>query len=366
VRILHVTQPTVAGVPVVVQQLAADQMSHGVSVAVASPPDGDLPVWLREAGIQHFAWHATRGPGPAVVSEARALTRLLREVTPDLVHLHSSKAGLAGRLSLRGRIPTVFQPHAWSFDAVDGAQRLGAQSWERFAVRWTDLLVCVSDQEREAGERAGVRAEALIIPNGVDVLRLVPAGDAERRRARALLGLPDRPLIVCVGRLARQKGQDLLIAALPRLLEQVPDALVVLVGDGPDEAVLRSSAPPAVVFAGKRSDVAKWLIAADVVALPSRWEAGLSLVAMEAMAVGRSIVAFDVAGARAGLAGAGAVVQIGVVPALADALAARLADPAMAAEEGRFGRARVEKEHNEADTAPRVRRAYGRVLEQAS
>jgi glycosyltransferase involved in cell wall biosynthesis len=362
VRVLHVSQPTVAGVPVVVRQFAADQSAHGIRVGVASPSDGDLPLWLAGDGVQHLPWRATRSPGPSLPHETKALALLLREFAPDLVHLHSAKAGLAGRLAVRGRLPTVFQPHAWSFQAVEGALRPLVRAWERFAVRWTDLLVCVSQQERVTGARAGVSTATVVLPNGVDLLRLPPAGQQERDQARAALGLPDVPLVVCVGRLVRQKGQDLLLAALPRILKRVPAARVVLVGDGPDYDALLSTAAPAVLFAGKQAVVAPWLAAADVVALPSRWEAGLSFVAMEAMAVGRAVVATDAVVGRESLLGGGAVVPVDDVAALADALVQRLADPGLAAREGRNGRAIVETEHDQAQTAPRVRAAYQRVL----
>ncbi len=363
-RVLHVTQPTVAGVPVVVRQLAVDQAAHGLEVVVACPDDGDLPAWLDRAGIARLSWPATRAPGPQVLGETRSLAALVRRARPDLVHLHSAKAGLAGRLALRGATATVFQPHAWSFEAVDGVQRRLALRWERAASRWTDLQVCVSEGERETGALAGVRTPALVLPNGVDLRRLSPADDAARTAARRQLGLPDGPLVVCVGRLARQKGQDLLLAGLPRLARAVPGVVTVLVGDGPDEPALRTAAPPAVVFAGARPDVAPWLVAADVVALPSRWEAGLSLVAMEAMAVGRPVVSADVAGVRLGIGetGAGAVVPTDDADALADALAVRLLDPARAAAEGRRGRAHVELRHDQSQTAPRVRQAYEQVL----
>ncbi|MCF2435668.1 glycosyltransferase [Streptomyces thinghirensis] len=80
-------------------------------------------------------WPATRSPGPALVSEVRRLARVIEDVRPDLVHAHSAKAGLAARLAVRGRVPTVFQPHAWSFEAVGGAGAALALGWERWGVR---------------------------------------------------------------------------------------------------------------------------------------------------------------------------------------------------------------------------------------
>ncbi len=361
-RVLHVTQPTVAGVPVVVRDLVADQAACGWQVAVAAPPEGDLPGWLADLQVLHLPWQASREPGPTVPREVVRLRRLIGEFAPDLVHLHSAKAGLVGRVALRGGRPTVFQPHAWSFEAAEGPVARMARAWERFAARWTDLLVCVSDDERQRGEHAGVRARTIILPNGIDLGRYRVTGPADRSRARRELGLADRPTVVCVGRLARQKGQDVLLDCLPELRGRVPEVQTVLVGDGPDAADLRARAGEQVVFAGARSDVRPWLTAADVVALPSRWEAGLSLVAMEAMALGRPVVSADVAGARAALGGAGAVVDREDPRALALALAVRLEDPALAEREGRAGRRAVESSHDLAVTSRRVREAYRLVV----
>nr|WP_246316046.1 glycosyltransferase [Kineococcus aurantiacus] len=359
---MHVTQPTVAGVPVVVRQLVADQLAHGLQVVVASPQEGDLPGWLAHDGVEYRPWAATRSPGPAVVGEVARLRALVADVDPDLVHLHSAKAGLAGRLAVRGRRPTVFQPHAWSFEAVEGLVGAASLRWERFAVRWTSLTVCVSEDERRRGEAVGVRGATVVVPNGIDVRALVPAGETERAAARAELGLPAGPLIVCVGRLARQKGQDLLLRALPAVRSVVPGSRLVLVGDGPDADVLRVAAPEDVVFAGHRHDVRRWLVAADVVALPSRWEAGLPLVAMEAMALARSVVSTRVAGVAELLPGAGAVVELEDVTGLAEAIAARLANPTVAAAEGAHGRRTVEEQRDVVRTARRVRQAYQQAV----
>ena len=151
-----------------------------------------------------------------------------------------------------------------------------------------------------------------MIPNGVDLEAWPEASGEERsRRPRAGSALDERPTVVCVGRLSRQKGQDVLLEAWPAILAGVPEAQLVLVGDGPDEESLRSSAGPRVRLVGKRADVADWLAAADVVAFPSRWE-GMSLGMLEAMASGRSVVASDVGGAQEALGGeAGAVVPPG-------------------------------------------------------
>jgi glycosyltransferase involved in cell wall biosynthesis len=338
--ILHVSQPTDGGVGRYVADLATDQVGRGWRVLVASPTYGDLAAETMDAGAGHLPWTAGRAPGPGSLLDATRLSRIVREARPDLVHLHSSKAGFAGRLALRGRLPTIFQPHAWSFEAVSGLVRPAAVAWERSATRWATVLLCVSEAERRRGEEHGIHANWRVIPNGVDP-ELWPAATAqERAEARTRVGLDDRPTVVCVGRLAPQKGQDLLLTAWPAVAKEVPGAQLALVGDGPDLKKLRAQADRAVVFAGQREDVADWLAAADVVAFPSRWD-GMSIGLLEAMARGRSVVATDVPGAAEAL-------DAELVPpedpaALAGAIAVRLSDPDRAAAEGRAFRTRVKR-----------------------
>ena len=332
-RVLHVSQPVDAGVAAVAAQLCVDQRARGWDARIACPP-GPLADRMTAAGVPVEDWRAARSPGASTVPEARALRRIVDRCDPDVVHLHSAKAGLAGRLAVRGRRPTLFQPHAWSFDAVTGPVARAALGWERLAARWTHRLIAVSDAELAAGRAAGVDGPATVVPNGVDTTWFTPAPAAE---ARAALGLPEAPTVVCVGRVTRQKGQDLLLAAWPRVRQTVPAARLVLVGDGEydgpplDASVRREPAS---------ADPRCWYRAAEVVALPSRWE-GMPLVALEAMACGRPVVGFDVTGVAEAVGDGGAVVPPGDLDALAGALAARLVDGGPGRSEGQAARTRV-------------------------
>ncbi len=361
-RILHVAQPRDAGVPRVAARLVEDQVARGFDVAVASPAGGELRAAAEAAGARWLAWEAARGPGPATGAETARLRRIVRAVAPDLVHLHSAKAGLAGRLALRGRRPTVFQPHAWSFEAVGGALRRATVGWERFAVRWTDAIVCVSEAERLRATELGIAGRHVVVPNGVDLGSYPPADEEERRASRAALGIGDEPLAVVVGRLSRQKGQDVLLGAWLDVVARVPDARLVLVGDGPERERLEALAPASARFAGQVPDAAAWLAAADVVVVPSRWE-GAPLVLLEAMARARSVVATDVAGARECLSGGGGeVVAVGDAAALARAISERLLDRDMAAREGAAGRARVERDYDVRAASAAMSAVYDDVL----
>ncbi len=344
--ILHVSQPTVGGVATVVAHLASDQVRRGWTVTVASPKGEWLAVRAPRSGASHVRWSAGRGPGLGSIDETRRLRGIVRSLDPDLIHLHSSTAGLVGRLAVRGNRCTVFQPHAWSFEAANGALRTAAAMWERSAARWADAILCVSRAERDRGKDAGVRGRFRVIPNGIDLTAFPEAGAGERAAARRRLGLAPGPLAVCLGRLSRQKGQDICLDGWPRVRSEVPDAELILVGDGLDREALEARRVPGVRLVGDRDDVRDWLAAADVVVAPSRWE-GMSLTVLEAMAVGRSVVASDAAGMRELVRDdAGAVVQVDDSRALGAALVERLRNTPMAAAEGRAARRRVEREHD--------------------
>lgn len=365
--ILHIAQPVDGGVARVVVDLVRGQREAGYRVLVACPQRGRLAAEAAAAGALVQDWPARRSPGPATALEAWRLRRIVRAAGPDVLHLHSAKAGLAGRLAVRGAVPTVFQPHAWSFAAVEGPLAAATLRWERYAARWAHRVLCVSDQERRGGEAAGIAAEWAVVPNGVDVRHYAPA---ERRAARMSLGLDlDAPLAVCVGRLCRQKGQDVLLAAWPEVLRAVPAARLALVGGGPDETALATAVreladPGRVRLAGDVPDPRPWLAAADLVVLPSRWE-GMALAPLEAMAAGRPVLLTDVPGARECLPSAEharGLVPPQDVPALAGRIAEALADPIECGRRGALAREHVVARHDVRSVVERVDALYRTLL----
>ncbi len=364
-RVLHLTQPVDGGVARVVTDLVRAQLADGMDVAAVCP-DSPLTTHLHSLGAHVRHWRATRSPGPSLAGEVRQLARLIDEIRPDLVHAHSAKAGLAGRLAVRGRIPTVFQPHAWSFEAVGGSTAALALRWERWAARWASRVICVSEAERATGLRAGITGRWAVVPNGIDPERFRPAAAAPVRAGLApLAGLDaDAPVAVCVGRLCRQKGQDVLLRAWEAVRRQVPGARLVLVGDGPDHDRLRADAPDSVLFTGAVADASPWYQAADLVVLPSRWE-GMALAPLEAMACGRPVVVTDVDGARESLPpslAARCLVPPEDPGALARTVGELLLDPPLRASLGDRARRHVLSLHDVRQTARAVADVYRDLL----
>lgn len=365
-RVLHVSETLDGGLGYVLRNLIRHQAGLGLEVAFATPSTASHAIAeLERVGARHFPWEASPRPDPGVPSELATLRRIVASVGPELVHLHTSKAGFAGRLVVRGKVPTIFQPHGLSFLAVAGGIRRATLAWERFAVRWATVMLCVSDGERAIAQEAGVAGRFRVIHNGVDLSRFPAPAAGDRERARATLGLEDVPTVVCIGRLHRSKNQRLLIEIWDAVRASVPDARLILVGDGPDRDELAALRGEGVRLVGESDDVRSWLAAASIMAQPSTWE-GLSLSLLEALACGRSAVVTDVPGMRETVGDeAGAVVPSRDAAAVTRAIVERLRDPSLADAEGRAGRRIVERRYALEQQLDRVSDLYDEVLQGA-
>ena len=225
------------------------------------------------------------------------LTRWLRRERIQILHSFMFTANFWGRLAARSAGTPV--------RVISG---VGLDPWHRGRYAWadrrlaggTDRFLAVSEAVREALiQRWGAPPERVtVIPNGKD------PGDypaVERAAARRAVALPESAWVIgALGRLSPEKGLDTLIAALPAIREQVAEARLLLVGEGPERDALERQArdlqvADRVTFAGFRDDVATVLQALDCLAVPSRNE-GCPNAVLEAMAVGVPVIASDIPG----------------------------------------------------------------------
>lgn len=224
----------------------------------------------------------------------------LRRFQPDVVHAHG---GRASRLlpKLAGRVPVAATIH------LDYRHR---------SYRGVDGLICTTDWQR-AGVSPAYRGEIARIDLWYRPHRRLNADHVARLRAE--LGAGEGTVVVgFVGHLIPVKGVDLLLEAFRRAA--LPDARLVVVGDGPERMALERSAPPGVHFTGFRSDALDLYQAFDLFVSPSR-EEPFGLVFLEALDAGLPVVATRTAGAEAILPGLPAeLVPVDDVDALAAAL----------------------------------------------
>ena len=276
--------------------------------------------------------------------------KAVREERPDIVHLHSRRGadtwGALGARLAHARAVVISR-------RVD--YRLYPFPWTWARLRWLcDHIIAVSENIKRVLLKAGVPEERItVVRSATNLSRF--EGLPTKEEARRRLGIPsEAKVVVSVGYLQPRKGQGFLIRAVPSILREVPEALFLIVGEGPLKERLSKLARKLgvggrVKFLGWREDVPLILSASDLLVHTALLE-GIPGVAMEAGAVGLPVVAFRAGGApevvvhrRTGL-----LVKPGDVSGLARAVALLLKDGGKREDMGKAARERVKQEFSAA------------------
>ncbi len=236
-----------------------------------------------------------------------SLVRIIRAQKPDIVHTHTSKAGIIGRIAAWiARTPVVIHsPHGHVFHGYYGKSTTFAFILlERWCARLATKLIMITENERTDHLNLQIAPESkfTVIHSGVDMSPLLDH-ELSRGVLRSALAIPeDATLIGTLGRLVPIKGQIHLIDAMPKILRSAPKSHLVLVGSGPLEQDLKKRAEELgiaelVHFPGYREDVGDCLRDLDIFVLPSINE-GMGRALVEAMALKLPVVASSVCGIR--------------------------------------------------------------------
>ncbi|MFF9478856.1 glycosyltransferase family 4 protein [Streptomyces sp. NPDC014733] len=308
-----------------VRSLTAGLVARGVQVTVCAPPPAEEAHGFTAAGAR-FVPVAAR-PDPAALA---ALRGAFREA--DVVHAHGVRAGLSALPVLRtvrgprgGRLPLVVTWHT-AARAPGALVRLRERQLARAAAVVLGVCAGLVDRARERGAR-----DARLAPLAPPGPR--PAGDGgadrTRHKVRAELGAVDRPLVLAAGPLEERQEHDLLLDAAHAWVAHEPRPLLVVVGEGGRRAALQrriDTEELPVLLAGHRADLPELLAAADVVAVPGRWDARPPL-AQQALAAGAPLVAAATGELRELLGPAAELTRPGDAVDLARTVLGLLADP---------------------------------------
>jgi glycosyltransferase involved in cell wall biosynthesis len=310
----------------------------------------------------------------AMLHGSLALTKLLASGRFDIVHTHNSHHGVIAR-TLAGLDPRVGVVHTWRYNPLDAArshaQRRAFVLAERVAGRLSDFVLFQNkaDQAEALSMRFLREEQTVYIGNGVPIAelesRVANAADGVRTRFR----LPSEATLVgVVGRFEERKGQRFVLESFPRIRDALPEARLVLIGDGPDRPELERLATrlgvlDSVYFLGFLEHAVDVLPALDVFVLASRRE-GLSRALMEAMLAGVPVVATDVVGNRE-------IVRDGIngtlVPwadphAITAAVVRSVLEPGRARRLGEAARETILLHHDEADIVARIAVVYDEAV----
>jgi glycosyltransferase involved in cell wall biosynthesis len=307
VKILHlITQLTVGGAQDnTLLTVEKHDRSH-FDVHLASNPDGQ---WIDRACCAADTFHPlpnlVRPLNPTRDSKALLdIIRLLFQERFDIVHTHSSKAGILGRWAARivGGTAIVHTIHGFPFhEFMPKWQRQLYINLERSVRPCTDFFITVSELNRLEAAKLGILNldNSQTIYSGIDFSKLDRPSNIPQIRQQ--LGIPDGwQTIVMVGRLDPQKAPYYLIEAFAQVIKQHPETLLLLVGEGELQPTLEMQAQKfgianRVKFLGLREDVPEILRVADAFTLSSLWE-GLGRAMTEAMLLGKPVVVPNIYG----------------------------------------------------------------------
>jgi glycosyltransferase involved in cell wall biosynthesis len=284
-RVLHLIQKYPGNSPLLndyVKALPVDLFCSLVCYLQGSP-DGENGIENIASDVRYLEFE-NRNSGFTLPGAVYAIYKIIKSEKIDIVHCHRHKATVIGALA----------------SAIAGVSEVISHV---HGLTRTRKIIAVSDSVRKDIIRTNLNLnpeKVVTVRNGID-LGLIDSINTTRKDARLKLGLPDDTITFgTVGRLTRTKGQSYLLEAFSKILEQIHDARLVLIGEGPLSEELRRQAgnlniSSKILFTGYRNDVRELLKGLDVFVLPSVAE-GLSIALLEAMASRLPVIASNVGG----------------------------------------------------------------------
>lgn len=296
-----ITRSNWGGAQANVYSLIESQIDHKNEVVLVVGEIGELTKRVKKLGNVKIIYLPVLKRSLDTANDFKAvikLRKLIRNNKPDILHLHSSKAGAVGRLATIGLLDkpiVIFTAHGWAFsEGVGSKMKTSIYSHiEKFLAHFTDRIICVSqfDYDLAVSKRVfNKNCQGIVIYNGVE----------KHEQKTTILNHNEEVIITMTARFDTQKNQLLLIKALSKL--NGLKYRVRLIGDGPykekcESEVQQLSLQNYVEFCGFRSDVDQLLKDSDIFTLITNYE-GLPISIIEAMSFSLPIIASDVGGVK--------------------------------------------------------------------
>jgi glycosyltransferase involved in cell wall biosynthesis len=369
--LIHDYFPRVGGAQALLRAQAPHLQALGAEVTILTRR---FPGALAFEKIDGIPVHRLPAPAPKALGSlifTAAAVSLLHRLQPDVIHANefispATAALFAKRLT---GAPVVVTPHRSG--PLGDVQRLqnrrGGQARLKALREQADAFIVISQEIGVELRGIGLPAQKLhFINNGVDTTRFAPADPMRKPALRQKIGLPAAALtVIFTGRLVAEKRLDNLLTVWPALRAACPQAELLLLGAGDQEAALRAMPAEGVHFLGPQSDVTPYLQAADIFVLPSAAE-GLSVAMLEAMSSGLAPLVTNVGGAAEVIRDGqnGLLIPSDDLPALQNALTKLLHEADLRMNIGLAARQRVEEAYSVTNSAEKLFNLY-QTLNQA-
>ncbi len=350
-KVLHlITRLDQGGAPWIFLKLLKGLKQQGVDIVMASgpsrQPEEDPQQFSRRFHIPyHPLPHLRRDIAP--VHDLLAffeIIALIRRERPTLLHTHTTKAGVLGRVAGGvTRTRTIHTPHGHLFYGYfeKGKERFYVLL-EQLVARFCARIITISEDERREYLKRGIgdAKKVVTIFNGINLQRF--PGD-EKKVRNELQIKRQVPLVGFVGRLEEVKGPHLFVEAVMSIGRTLPQTHFIMAGDGPmkEELIKKTQGLPHFHFVGHRKDIPDVIAALDLLIIPSLND-GFNLAAVEAMASAKPVIATSVGGLPEVVGEGGILVKPEDTKALAQETIRLINAPDLRKQIGKKGRRRVE------------------------
>ena len=377
IKVLHVhTLPVISGsgINTLLTMKGLDRDRYQADLACA--PGGALIDQVREADlgffpINHFRQKISPFHDLLALWE---LTRLMGQRKYDIVHTHNSKAGFIGRLAAKiSKVSVIIHTiHGFAFHEYEKPpRRVLFILLERFAARFSDRLITVSEPLKEWGLRLNIGKpnKYVTIHDGIEIEKFKANINIDEKKKE--LGIkPGEKVVGVVAKLWEGKGHETILEAAPQVIKEIPDVKFLFVGEGYlrnklEKQVRKMGLSDRVIFTGFRTDIPEITATFDIALLVSLFE-GMGRVLLEAMVLGKPVVATKVGGivdvVRDGETGI--LVPPGDADTLAKAVITLLKDRELAQRMGEAGKRRIDERFTAKRMVEKISEVYKKLIEE--
>ncbi|MCB0774994.1 MAG: glycosyltransferase family 4 protein [Chitinophagaceae bacterium] len=267
---------------------------------VLSFTDGPMIERLRELGVETKVIHTLK---PFDITKWKQVKRFISEKQVDIIHAHGTRAASNVLWTSRSlQLPLIYTIHGWSFHEDQSllVKKIRVMG-EKYLTRKSDLNISVSVSNQQSGKKYIPSFQSIVVNNGIDITKF--NSENKFKDIRVEFGIaPEKILLLFIARFTFQKQPLSLIKAFKEASLVNPDLHLLMVGDGEQKAeaemiIRQEDLENKITLVPFRQDVPDILAAADIYLLPSLWE-GLPIGLLEAMAMGKTIIASNVDGTR--------------------------------------------------------------------